>query len=117
MQPRCCRPVRPATSWVLYTTSCKAQSSAPEDGRDQHPKHVKLIANISKPLLLHLVGVYIIYMNDARSNKYQIYIMELSTTDGKNLTALSRSNSEPCKNFNKNLCDFRSSQMLRSVDY
>ena len=27
---------------------------------------------ISKPLLLHLVDVYIIYINDARSNKYQI---------------------------------------------
>jgi hypothetical protein len=44
-----------------YTTSCKAQSSAPEDGRDHRPKHVKLIGIINKPLLLHLVGVYIIY--------------------------------------------------------
>jgi hypothetical protein len=37
------------------------QSSAPEDGRDQHPKHVELIGIINKPLLLHLVGFYIIY--------------------------------------------------------
>ena len=63
---------RPATSWVLYTTSCNTESSAPEDGRDHRPKHVELIGIINKSLLLHLVGVYIIYGNDARSNKYQI---------------------------------------------
>jgi len=51
---------RPATSWVHYTTSCNTQSSAPEDGRDQHPKRVELIGIINKPLLLRLVGVYII---------------------------------------------------------
>ena len=63
---------RPETSWVHYTTSCNLQSSAPEDGRDQRPKHVELIGIINKPLLLHLVGVYIIYINDERSNKYLI---------------------------------------------
>ena len=57
-----------------YTTSCNTQSSAPEDGRDHRPKHVELIGIINKPLLLHLVGVYIIYINDAQSNKYQILI-------------------------------------------
>ena len=62
---------RPATLWVHYTTSCNTQSSAPEDGRDQLPKHVELIGIINKPLLLHLFDVYIIYINDARSNKYQ----------------------------------------------
>jgi len=50
---------RPATSWVHYTTSCNTQSSAPEDGRNHRPKHVELILIINKPLLLHLVGVYI----------------------------------------------------------
>jgi hypothetical protein len=35
-----------------------------EDGRDNRPKHVALIRIINKPLLLHLVGVYIIYVND-----------------------------------------------------
>jgi hypothetical protein len=55
-----------------YTTSCNTPSSAPEDGRDQRPKHVELMGIINNPLLLHLVGVYIIYINDARSNKYQI---------------------------------------------
>ena len=44
-----------------YTTCCNTQSSAPEDGRDQRPKHVELIGIINKPLLLHLVGVHIIY--------------------------------------------------------
>jgi len=58
---------------VHYTTSCNTQSSAPEDGRDIRPKHVELIGIINKPLLLHLVGVYIMYINDALLNKYQIY--------------------------------------------
>jgi hypothetical protein len=57
---------------VHYTTSCNTQSSAPEDGWDQRPKHVYLIGIIYKPLLLHPVGVYITYINDARSSKYQI---------------------------------------------
>jgi len=61
----------PAAGRQHYTTSCNTQSSAPEDGRDQRPKHVELIGISNKPLLLHLVGVYIIYVNDARSNKYQ----------------------------------------------
>ena len=47
---------RPATSWVHYTTSCNTQSSAPEDGQNDCPKHVELIGIINKPLLLHLVG-------------------------------------------------------------
>ena len=62
-------------SWVHYTTSCNTQSSAPEYGRDLLPKHVELIGIINKPLLLHLVGVYIIYVNDARSDKYQIVVL------------------------------------------
>jgi hypothetical protein len=61
---------RPALQWMHYTTSYNTQSSAPEDGRDHRPKHVELIGITNKPLLLHLVGVYIIYVNDARSNKY-----------------------------------------------
>ena len=51
---------RTATSLVHYTTSCNTQPSAPEDERDQRPKHVELTGIINKPLLLHLVGVYII---------------------------------------------------------
>ena len=58
---------------VHYSTSCNTQYSAPEDGCDHRPKHVELIGIINKPLLLHLVGVYIIYISDTRSNKYQIY--------------------------------------------
>ena len=45
---------RPATSWVHYTTSCNTQSSAPEDGQNNFPKHVELTGIINKPLLLHL---------------------------------------------------------------
>ena len=47
----------PTTSWVHYTTNCNTQSNAPEDGRDQRPKHVELIGIINKPLLLLIVGV------------------------------------------------------------
>ena len=72
MHRRCCRP---ATSWAHYSTSCNKQSSAPEDGRDHCPKHVVLVGIINKPLLLHPVGVYIIYVTDARSSKYQINIL------------------------------------------
>ena len=32
------------------------QSSAPEDGQNNCPKHVELTGIINKPLLLHLVG-------------------------------------------------------------
>jgi len=55
---------------VHYTTSRNTQSSAPEDVWDHRPKHVELIVIINKPLLLRLVRVYIIYIIDARSNKY-----------------------------------------------
>jgi hypothetical protein len=65
---------RPATGWVHYATSCNTQSSAPGDGRDHRPKHFELIGIINKRLLLHLVGVYIIHINDARSNKYQTFL-------------------------------------------
>ena len=54
---------RPATSWVHYSTSCNTQSSAPEDGQNNFPKHVKPTRIINNPLLLHLVGVYIIYIS------------------------------------------------------
>ena len=53
---------RPATSWVHYTTSCNTQSSVPEDGQNNCPKHVELTGIINKPLLLHLVGcLYYLY--------------------------------------------------------
>ena len=52
----------PATSWVHYTTSCNTQSSAPEDGQNNFPKHVELTGIINMPLLLHLIGcLYYLY--------------------------------------------------------
>jgi len=33
---------RPATYWVQHTTSCIAQSKAPQDGQNCCPKHVEL---------------------------------------------------------------------------
>ena len=60
---------RPATSWVHYTTSCNTQSSAPEDGQNNCPKHVELTGIINKLLLLHLAGsLYYLY--------FIIYIFE-----------------------------------------
>jgi hypothetical protein len=53
---------RPATYWVHYTTSCIAQSNAPEDGQNNCPKHVELTGTISKQLLLHLVGCLLYYL-------------------------------------------------------
>jgi len=41
---------------AYYTTSCNTQSSAPEDGQNNCPKHVELTGIINKSLLLHLVG-------------------------------------------------------------
>ena len=53
---------RPATSRVHYTTSCNTQSSVPEDGQNNCPKHVELIGIINKPLLLPLVScLYYLY--------------------------------------------------------
>jgi hypothetical protein len=54
---------RPATLWALYTTSRNTQFSAPEDGQNNCPKHVELIGIINKPLLLHLVGCFILFIS------------------------------------------------------
>jgi hypothetical protein len=54
--------LRPATYWVQYTTSCIAQSNAPEDEQSNCPKHVELIGIINKQLLLHLVGCLLYYL-------------------------------------------------------
>ena len=47
------------------------QSSAPEDGQNNYPKHVELTGIINKPLLLHLVGCLHIHINGTRPSKYQ----------------------------------------------
>jgi len=53
---------RPAISWVHYTTSCNTQSSAPEYGQNNCPKHFEITGIINKPLLLHLLGcLYYLY--------------------------------------------------------
>jgi hypothetical protein len=54
---------RPAKSWgVHYTTNCNTQSSIPEDGQNNFPKHVEPTGIINKPVLLHVVGcLYFLY--------------------------------------------------------
>ena len=49
------------------------QSSAPEYGRVHRPKHVELIGTVNKTLLLHLFGVYIIYINDAGQTNIKLF--------------------------------------------
>jgi len=64
---------RPATSWVHYTTSCNIQSSVPEDGQNDCPKHVDLIGIINKPLLLHIVGcLYYLYCSKCFQNWFKL---------------------------------------------
>jgi len=58
---------------VHYTTSCNTQSSAPEDGKNNFPKHVELTGIINEALLLHLVGClhylyFIIFFGDLQNN-------------------------------------------------
>ena len=66
---------RPETSCVYYTTSCNTQSSAPEDGQNNCPKHVELTGIINKPLLLHLVGClyYLYFIIFFSSTEYRVF--------------------------------------------
>jgi len=49
---------------VCYSLWCNTQSSAPEDGRNCHPKHVELIGIINKLLSFHLIGcLYYLFLN------------------------------------------------------
>ena len=72
------RSYRLATSWVHYTTSCNTQSSVPEDGQDHRPKHVELIGNINKPLLLHLFGCRCYFWRDFEKYSYINFPEDLS---------------------------------------
>jgi len=54
MHRRCCRPPAGNIVGALYHT----QSSAPEDGQNNCPKHVELTGIINKLLLLHIVACY-----------------------------------------------------------
>ena len=61
--------------WVHYATSCNTQSSVPEDGQNNSPKHVELTGIIDKPLLLHPVGClfylyFIIFLRLAKQSQF-----------------------------------------------
>ena len=47
----------------IIPQAVNTQSSVPEDGQNNCPKHAELTGTINKPLLLHLVVVYIIYIS------------------------------------------------------
>ena len=58
IHPRCCRPAGSRQ----HRGFCNTQSSAPEDGQNICPKHVKLTGIINNLLLLHLFGcLYYLY--------------------------------------------------------
>ena len=50
-------------SGLHYTTNYNTQSSVPEDGQNNLPKHVELTGIINKPLLLHLVGCFLLFIS------------------------------------------------------
>ena len=59
MQPRCCRPV---AGRQHHGCIIPQESSVPEGGQNNCPKHVEMTGIINKPLLLHLVGcLYYLY--------------------------------------------------------
>ena len=79
---------KPASRWPvagpsgpcpLDSTSCNTQSSAPEDGQNNCPKHVELIGIINKPLLLHLVGcLYYSYHKEGPFEVIAVIVDKLS---------------------------------------
>ena len=53
---------RPVAGNIVGALYHNTQSSVPEDGQNNSPKHVELTGIINKPLLLHLVGcLYYLY--------------------------------------------------------
>jgi hypothetical protein len=55
---------RTATHWVQHTTSCIAQSHAPDDGQNCCPKHVELILDlpINRYCCIYLVFFFAMYL-------------------------------------------------------
>ena len=51
------------TSWMHCTTSCNTQSSAPEDGQNNFPKHVELTGIIYKPLFCASTWLSILFIS------------------------------------------------------
>ena len=78
MHPRCCRPATGRQHRGCITPQAVTQSSAPEDGQNNCPKHVELIGSINKLLLMHLVGcLYYLYqwcMVKQISNIYGLFL-------------------------------------------
>ena len=64
--------VRQYFARVEVKTVVMMQSSVPEDGQNNCPKHVELIVIINKPLLLHLFGCIYYYIS--------LYFFETSST-------------------------------------
>ena len=58
---------------VWFCGNCNTQSSVPEDGQNNCPKHVELTGIINKPLLLHVVAClyylyFVIFFGDLLNN-------------------------------------------------
>ena len=54
-----------------YTTSCNTQSSAPEDGKNNCPKHVELTGIINKPSRLSILFIFqYIFLRLAKQSQF-----------------------------------------------
>jgi len=54
---------RPTTIWLQYTTCCKSQSCAPEDGQKPLPETCWADCKINKLLLLYLIGYSTLFIS------------------------------------------------------
>ena len=57
-----------AKSWVHYTTCCNTESSVPEYGQNNCPKHVELTGIINKPLASSWLSILFISMMHGQAN-------------------------------------------------
>ena len=113
---------RPAKSWVHYTTSCKMQSSAPEEGQNNCPRHVELTEIINKPLLLHLVGcLYHLYqwctVKQISDNEIYLLIKYIKSVLLRVAKLLSYIEDVRCLKVNALLMGYNYCVILQSVHY
>ena len=86
---------------VHYTTSCNTQSSAPEDGKNNCPKHFELTGIINKPFFLHLVGcLYYLYqwftVKQVSDNEIYLLIKYIKSALWRVAKSLSYIEDAPC---------------------
>jgi hypothetical protein len=63
---------------VFFTTSCKTQSSAPEDGRNYRPKHVELIEIVNKFIIFASSWLFLLRFETCREKHQKKRLFERS---------------------------------------